>query len=83
MRRACISASAALAIVTALGAAGCMSDAIKQNQQQLDQQKAELEQLKQQVADLKAAQQPSYPTTAPPPGVMRQIRDAGGDQTRR
>jgi cell division protein FtsB len=52
MRRARIFASAGLAIVMALGAAGCLSDAIKQNQQQLDQQKAELDQLKQQVADL-------------------------------
>jgi tetratricopeptide (TPR) repeat protein len=64
-----MSASAALAMVTALGAAGCMSEAIKQNQQQLDQQKAELEQLKQQVADLKAAQQPSYPTAPLPAGA--------------
>ncbi|HVB82431.1 MAG TPA: tetratricopeptide repeat protein [Candidatus Binataceae bacterium] len=69
----------------ALGAAGCLSDAIKENQRQLDQQKAELDQLKQQVADLKAAQQPSYPTTAPPPGscdkpVMQAATKRGGDR---
>lgn len=74
-----------LAIVMAVGAAGCLSDAIKQNQQQLDQQKAELDQLKQQVADLKAAQQPSYPTTAPPPGscdkaVMQVATKHGGER---
>src|SRR5580704_15274225 len=85
MRRARIFASAGLAIVMALGAAGCLSDAIKQNQQQLDQQKAELDQLKQQVADLKAAQQPSYPTTAPPPGscdkdVMQVATRHGGER---
>jgi len=69
----------------ALGAAGCLSDAIKQNQQQLDQQKAEIEQLKQQIADLKAAQQPSYSTTAPPPGscdkaVMQVATRHGGER---
>jgi tetratricopeptide (TPR) repeat protein len=85
MRRARIFASAGLAIVMALGASGCLSDAIKQNQQQLDQQKAELDQLKQQVADLKAAQQPSYPTTAPPPGscdkdVMQVATRHGGER---
>jgi tetratricopeptide (TPR) repeat protein len=75
-----------LMIVTITGAAaGCLSDAIKQNQQQLDQQKAELEQLKQQVADLKAAQQPSYPTSAPPPGscdraVMQEATRRGGER---
>ena len=72
-------------MVMALGAAGCLSDAIKQNQQQLDQQKAELDQLKQQVADLQAAQQPSYPTTAPPPGscdkaVMQVATRHGGER---
>jgi tetratricopeptide (TPR) repeat protein len=85
MRRVWIFASAGLAIMMALGAAGCLSDAIKQNQQQLDQQKAELDQLKQQVADLKAAQQPSYPTTAPPPGscdkaVMQVATRHGGER---
>jgi tetratricopeptide (TPR) repeat protein len=60
-------------MVTALGAAGCMSEAIKQNQQQLDQQKAELEQLKQ------------HPTAAPPPGscdksVMQVATKHGGDR---
>ena len=69
----------------ALGAAGCLSDAIKENQRQLDQQKAELDQLKQQVADLKAAQQPSYPTVAPPPGscdkaVMQAATRHGGER---
>ncbi len=69
----------------ALSAAGCLSEAIKQNQQQLDQQKIELEQLKQQVADLKAAQQPSYPTTPPPPGscdkaVMQVATKHGGER---
>ena len=74
-----------LAIVMAVGAAGCLSDAIKEDQRQLDQQKAELEQLKQQVADLKNAQQPSYPTTAPPPGscdkaVMQVATRHGGER---
>jgi len=68
----------------ALGAAGCLSDAIKQNQQQLDQQKAELDQLKQQVAGLQAAQQP-YSTTAPPPrscdkDVMQVATKHGGER---
>ena len=89
MRRLWSSAAAelaiGLAIVIAMGAAGCLSDAIKQNQQQLDQQRAELDQLKQQVADLKAAQQPSYPTTAPPPGscdkaVMQVATRHGGER---
>jgi tetratricopeptide (TPR) repeat protein len=89
MRRAWIPASAelaiGLAIVMSVGAAGCLSDAIKQNQQQLDQQKTELDQLKQQVADLQAAQQPSYPTTAPPPGscdkaVMQVATRHGGER---
>jgi tetratricopeptide (TPR) repeat protein len=84
MRRARIFASAGLAMVMALGAAGCLSDAIKQNQQQLDQQKAELDQLKQQVAGLQAAQQP-YSTTAPPPGscdkaVMQVATRHGGER---
>jgi tetratricopeptide (TPR) repeat protein len=85
MRCVRIFASAGLAIAMALGAAGCLSDALKQNQQQLDQQKAELDQLKQQVAELKAAQQPSYPTTAPPPGscdraVMQVATRHGGER---
>jgi tetratricopeptide (TPR) repeat protein len=89
MRRTWIFARTELALGLALGmafgAAGCMSDAIKQNQQQLDQQKAELDQLKQQVADLKAAQQPAYPTTAPPPGtcdktVMQVATRHGGER---
>jgi tetratricopeptide (TPR) repeat protein len=84
MRRAWIFASAGLAIVMALGTPGCLSDEIKQNQQQLDQQKAELDQLKQQVADLQAARQP-YPTTAPPPGscdkaVMQVATRHGGER---
>jgi tetratricopeptide (TPR) repeat protein len=74
-----------LTIVMALSAAGCLSGAIEENQRQLDQQKAELEQLKQQVAELKAAQQPSYPTTAPPPGscdkaVMQVATKHGGER---
>src|ERR1700737_1269450 len=73
-----------LAIVMAVSAAGCLSDAVKENQRQLDQQKAELEQLKKQVADLQTAQQPSYPTTAPPPGscdkaVMQEATRRGGE----
>jgi Tfp pilus assembly protein PilF len=89
MRRLWISAAAelaiGLAIAMAVGAAGCLSGAIKENQRQLDQQKAELDQLKQQVADLKAAQQPSYPTTAPPPGscdkaVMQVATRHGGER---
>ena len=68
----------------AVSAAGCLSDAVKENQRQLDQQKAELEQLKKQVADLQTAQQPSYPTTAPPPGscdeaVMQEATRRGGE----
>jgi tetratricopeptide (TPR) repeat protein len=74
-----------LAIVMAASAAGCLSDAVKENQRQLDQQKAELEQLKKQVADLQSAQQPSYPTTAPPPGscdkaVMQEATRRGGER---
>jgi tetratricopeptide (TPR) repeat protein len=74
-----------LAIVMAVSTAGCLSDAVKENQRQLDQQKAELEQLKKQVADLQAAQQPSYPTTAPPPGscdkaVMQEATRRGGER---
>jgi tetratricopeptide (TPR) repeat protein len=89
MRRLWISASAkmaiGLAIMMAVGAAGCLSDAIKEDQRQLDQQKAELEQLKQQVADLQNAQPPSYPTTAPPPGscdkaVMQVATRHGGER---
>jgi tetratricopeptide (TPR) repeat protein len=85
MRRVWLSASAGLAIVIAVSAAGCVSDAIKENQRQLDQQKAELEQLKQQVADLKNAQTPSYPTTAPLPGscdkaVMQVATRHGGER---
>lgn len=77
--------SGGLAILLAVTAAGCLSEAIKENQRQLDQQKAELEQLKQQVADLKAAQQPSYTTTAPPPGscdkaVMQAATRHGGER---
>ncbi len=69
----------------AVSASGCLSDAIKEDQRQLDQQKAELEQLKQQVADLKNAQQPTYPTTAPPPGfcdksVMQVATRHGGER---
>src|SRR6202158_5408587 len=84
MRRAWIVWSG-LAIVMAVSAAGCLSDAVKENQRQLDQQKAELDQLKKQVADLQAAQQPSYPTTAPPPGscdkdVMQVATRHGGER---
>lgn len=57
-----------LVMALAVGAAGCLESGIKANQQQLDQQKAELEKLKQEVAALKAAQTPSYPTTMPPRG---------------
>ena len=83
MRRLRIFVPAGVAI--ALGAAGCMSDAIKQNQQQLDQQRAELDQLKQQIAELKAAQQPSYSTAAPAPGscdkgVMQAATKHGGER---
>jgi tetratricopeptide (TPR) repeat protein len=89
MRRPWIFAAAELAIVSvvlmALGASGCLSDAIKENQRQLDQQKTELDQLKQQVADLRAAQQPAYPTAAPPPGtcdkaVMQVATRHGGER---
>lgn len=85
MRRGRTYVSAGLAVAIAVAISGCMSDAIKQNQQQLDQQKAELDQLKQQVADLKAAQQPSYPTTAPAPGscdrsVMQVATRHGGER---
>ena len=62
-----------------------MSDVIKQNQQQLDQQKAELDQLKEQIAGLKAAQQPPYSTAAPAPGscdkdVTQAATKRGGDR---
>ena len=67
----------------ALGAAGCLSDAIKQNQQQLDQQKAELDQLKQQVADLQGRPAALLSDRRAAAGLMRQGRDAGGDQARR
>jgi tetratricopeptide (TPR) repeat protein len=85
MRRGWILASKELLIVIALCTGGCLSDAIKQNQQQLDQQKTELDQLEQQVAQLKAAQQTSYPTTALPPGscdkaVMQVATRHGGER---
>lgn len=89
MRRPWIFAAAELAIgsvvLMALSASGCLSDAIKENQRQLDQQKTELDQLKQQVADLRAAQQPAYPTAAPPPGtcdkaVMQVATRHGGER---
>jgi tetratricopeptide (TPR) repeat protein len=85
MRGLRISVVAGLAIVMALGAGGCLSGAIQENQRQLDQQKAELDQLKQQVAELKAAQQPSYPTTPLPPGscdkaVMQVATKRGGER---
>jgi tetratricopeptide (TPR) repeat protein len=74
-----------LVIALAVGVAGCLQSAIEANQRQLDQQKAELEKLKQEVAALKAAQQPSYPTTMPPPGacdaaVMREATKRGGER---
>src|SRR5215469_12453475 len=83
MRRLRIFVAAGVAI--ALVAGGCMSDAIKQNQQQLDLQKAALDQLKQQIAELKAAQQPSYPAAAPAPGscdkgVMQAATKHGGER---
>jgi tetratricopeptide (TPR) repeat protein len=85
MRRAWIFAWAGSAIAMAFCAAGCLSEEIKQNQQQLDQQKAELDQLEQQVAQLKAAQQTSYPTTGTPPGscdkaVMQVATRHGGER---
>ncbi len=75
----------ALVLAAALGVAGCFSDAIKQNQEMLEQQKAELDQLQQQIAELKAAQQRPYPTTSPAPGscdkgVMEQATKRGGEQ---
>ncbi|HEY2525748.1 MAG TPA: tetratricopeptide repeat protein [Candidatus Binataceae bacterium] len=75
-----ISAGAAIA----LAAAGCMSEAIEQNQQQIDQQKAEMERLEQQIAEIKAAQQP-YSTAPPAPGscdqdVTQAATKRGGDR---
>jgi len=74
----------ALVIALGFGAAGCLSDAVKQNQQMLEAQKAELDNLQQQIAEIKA-QQPKYPTTSPPPGscdrgVMQQATKHGGQQ---
>ena len=80
-----VSAKASLIAVIALGLAGCLSDAIKQNQEQIDQQKAELAQLEQQVAALKAAQQPAYSTAPPVAGacdkpVMQTATRRGGER---
>lgn len=74
-----------LAIALAVGAAGCLQSALEANQRQLDQQKAELDKLSQEVAALKAAQQPTYPTTMPPPGacdaaVMAEATKRGGER---
>lgn len=65
--------------------AGCLQKAIEENQRQLEQQQSQLDELKQQVAALKAARQPAYPTTMPPPGscdtaVMQEATKRGGDR---
>ncbi|HZO83327.1 MAG TPA: tetratricopeptide repeat protein [Candidatus Binataceae bacterium] len=78
-------AAGALAVALAMGAAGCLQEAIEANQRQLDQQRAELDKLKEEVAALKAAQPPAYPTTMPPPGscdadVMREASRRGGER---
>ncbi len=85
MRGAWVSTKASLAAIVVLGLAGCLSDAIKQNQEQIDRQKAELAQLEQQVAALKAAQQPAYSTAPPVAGscdksVMQAATRRGGDR---
>src|SRR5215471_7554061 len=85
MRGMRVLAKALLAFSLAFGLVGCLSDAIKQNQEQIDQQKAELAELEQQVAALKAAQQPSYTTTSPPLGacdksVMQTATRRGGER---
>jgi tetratricopeptide (TPR) repeat protein len=63
---------------------GCLSDEIKANQRQLDQQQAQLEQLKQQIEALQN-QHPTYSTTSPVPGgcdetVMHEASRKGGDR---
>jgi tetratricopeptide (TPR) repeat protein len=85
MRCAWVSAKASLIAVVVLGLAGCLSDAIKQNQEQIDRQKAELAQLEQQIAALKAAQQPAYSTAPPVAGacdksVMQTATRRGGER---
>jgi tetratricopeptide (TPR) repeat protein len=63
---------------------GCLGDAIKANQRQLDQQQTQLDQLKQQIEALQS-QRPTYSTTAPAPGgcdesVMHEASRKGGDR---
>jgi tetratricopeptide (TPR) repeat protein len=72
-------------MLLAVGAAGCLQSGIEANKRQLDQQNTELEKLKQEIAALKAAQTPTYPTTAPPPGacdtaVMQAATKRGGER---
>lgn len=64
--------------------AGCASDQIKANQQQLEQQQAQLDQLKQQIVALQN-QRPAYSTTVAPPGscdeaVLHEASRKGGDR---
>ncbi len=71
-------------LVLGLLIAGCMSDQIKANQEQLVQQQAQLDQLKQQIIALQN-QRPAYSTTPPPPGscdeaVMHEAARKGGDR---
>ncbi len=73
-----------LTIVIALLFAGCLGDAIKSNQRQLDQQQQQLDQLKQQIEALQN-QRPTYSTTAPAPGgcdesVLHEASRQGGDR---
>ena len=63
---------------------GCLSDRIKANQQQLEQQQTQIDQLKQQIVALQN-QSPGYSTAATPPGacdetVMREASRKGGER---
>src|SRR5947208_1798604 len=72
-------------IVPALVLLGCSNDAlIKENQQQLERQQAELDQLKNQLSRLEA-QRPAYNYPSPPPGscesnIMREATRNGGER---
>jgi tetratricopeptide (TPR) repeat protein len=65
--------------------AGCLNDALmRENQQQLEKQNAELDQLKQQVAALQT-QPPAYSNPPPSPGscdlnIMRKATRNGGQR---
>jgi tetratricopeptide (TPR) repeat protein len=68
----------------AIAMPGCMQNAINDNKQELERQRAQLQQLQQQVSALQS-QRASYSTTPPPPGgcdvgVMREATRKGGER---